>query len=168
MPRWRSACDTSSLLQQVQKHEPAQPCTSQGDDACNAARCDLPIVARGSGERPAAWLARAPLPRGKQVPTKVYRLNDRQKSAPFPPGGLAAMPSAAQQRWLLRIAAAAALVGGCAAATASLLSSESHFAALPLRFAAEAWLASGNLTSDLLSSAGGGGAGCGNAPPAAL
>ena len=91
-----------------------------------------------------------------------------QKSAPFPPGGLAAMPSAAQQRWLLRIAAAAALVGGCAAATVSLLSSESHFAALPLRFAAEAWLASGNLTSDLLSSAGGGGAGCGNAPPAAL
>jgi hypothetical protein len=90
-----------------------------------------------------------------------------QKSARFLPGA-GAMPSAAQQRWLLRIAAAAALVGGCAAATASLLSSESHFAALPLRFAAEAWLASGNLTSDLLSSAGGGGAGCGNAPPAAL
>jgi hypothetical protein len=31
------------------------------------------------------------------------------------------MPSAAQQRWLLRIAAAAALVGGCAAATGDVL-----------------------------------------------
>ena len=76
------------------------------------------------------------------------------------------MPSAAQQRWLLRSAAALALVGGCAAATASLLGD--HYAALPLRFAAEAWLASGNLTSDLLSSAGGGGARCACAHAAAL
>jgi hypothetical protein len=70
------------------------------------------------------------------------------------------MPSAAQQRWLLRTAAACALVATASAATASLLSSD-HYAALPLRFAAEAWLAGGNLTSDLLSSAGSGGAGCG-------
>ena len=77
------------------------------------------------------------------------------------------MPSAAQQRWLLRGAVAAVLLGGCAAATASLLSSD-HLAALPLRFATEAWLASGNLTSDLLSSAGGGKAGCVGAARVAL
>ena len=74
------------------------------------------------------------------------------------------MATAAQQRWLLRGAVALAVVG--AASATHLLMSE-HLE-LPLRAAAEAWLATGNLTSDLLASASGGMAGCVGSPRGAL
>ena len=77
------------------------------------------------------------------------------------------MTSAAQQRWLLRAASVALLLGATSAATAALMTSD-HFGALPLRVAAEAWLATGNLTSDLFSAASSASAGCVRAPARAL